>query len=151
MSKINFKSPATGIVKPISAFPDDVIADKAMGDGLTIELTGNEIVAPFKGEVNVMFPTGHAICLTSDDGVKLMIHVGADTYAIKGLNKGYVNVGDYVEEGDLLITTDVDALKEKVGSSDIAIVFLNNEKVVSIKENLEAKGLDEIAEIEVAG
>ena len=61
MSKIEFLSPCEGEIMNIEKFPDDVFSERALGDGFGVNLTGNKIVAPFDGEVTVMYPSGHAV------------------------------------------------------------------------------------------
>lgn len=143
-----FVSPCKGTIHNIEKFPDEIIASKAMGDGFSISLSGNKVYAPFSGEVKVMYPTGHAICLESAEGIQLMIHIGIDTFKIQGLNKVYVKVGDKVEAGDLLIETNVEELIKRTGNSETAFVFLGGEKVQLIKEEVEIDYLQsEILEI----
>lgn len=149
MSKIEFLSPCEGEIINIEKFPDDVFSERALGDGFGVNLTGNKIVAPFDGEVTVMYPSGHAICLAGDNGVKIMIHVGVETYKLEGLNKTYVNVGDCVKRGDLLIKADIRKMKKKTGNTATAVIFLEGEEVVSLKDGYGAKCLDSVAEIEV--
>ena len=143
-----FLSPCTGKLYSIDHFPDEIIADRVMGDGFMIELTDNEIVSPFDGIVKVVYPTGHALCLESNDGISMMIHIGVDTFNIQGLNTTYVEVNDRVNKGDLLVKTNVKEMIKKTGNSACAIVFLNNEKVKDLKQD-EVSCLDEIAKIEV--
>lgn len=149
MSKIEFLSPCEGEIMNIEKFPDDVFSERALGDGFGVNLTGNKIVAPFDGEVTVMYPAGHAVCLSGDNGVKVMIHVGIETYKLEGLNKAYIKVGDRVKKGDLLIKADVRKMKKKTGNTATAVIFLEGEEVVSLKDGCSAKCLDSVAEIEV--
>ncbi len=144
---IEFCSPCEGEVYLIDKFPDDVIADRVMGDGFYVEISNNKIVAPFDGEVSVLYPTGHAVCLIGDNGVKMMIHIGAETYKLEGLNKPFVKVGDKVKKGDLLIKTDIKMMKKKTGNNAVAIVFLGGEKIRDLKEG-KANCLDIVATIE---
>lgn len=141
MSK--FVSPCKGVIYNIEKFPDEIISSKAMGDGFGIRLSGNKIFSPFSGEVKVMYPTGHAICLESDEGIQLMIHIGIDSFKIQGLNNIHVKVGDRVEVGDLLIETNVKDLIDKTGNSETAIVFLNGEKIKINQEDIEVDYLQE--------
>lgn len=149
MSKIEFLSPCEGEIMNIEKFPDDVFSERALGDGFGVNLTGNKIVAPFDGEVTVLYPSGHAVCLAGDNGVKLMIHVGVETYMLEGLNKTYVKVGDRVKKGDRLIKADVRKMKKKTGNTATAVIFLEGEEVVSLKDGCSVKCLDSVAEIEV--
>lgn len=134
MKENRFLSPGKGKVCKLKEFPDEVISDGTLGDGFALYLEDDFIVAPFNGEVTIVYPTGHAICLVSDDGAQMMIHIGAETFNIIDLNKTYIKVGDRVEKGDRLIKTSVKDLKKKTGSSAMAVVFLNGEKVSDLKE-----------------
>ncbi len=44
----------------------------------------NQVVAPFDGEVQIAFPTGHAYGLKSDKGAEVLIHIGIDTVSLDG-------------------------------------------------------------------
>ncbi len=140
---MKFKCPCKGEVIRIEDFPDEIIADKAMGDGFGVNLSGDKIVAPFNGEVKVLYPTGHALCLESEDGIQIMIHIGVDSFKIKGLNKPEVSVGDKVKTGDTLITTNVAKLKKLTGNCATAVVFLSGEIVELLKINETIEYLDE--------
>lgn len=140
---MNFYSPCEGKIFNIEKFSDEIIASKAMGDGFGVSLSGNEIVAPFDGEVKVLYPTGHAICLESEDGLQVMIHIGIDSFSIQGMNVAHVKVGDKVYIGDKLITTNVKELIEKTGNSETAVVFLGGEQINLLKEDVEIGCLEE--------
>lgn len=148
MSKFEILCPCEGEIKGIEEFPDEVIADKVLGDGFCVNLTGNQIVAPFDGEITVLYPSGHAICISQEQGVQMMIHIGAETYKLEGLNKTFVNVGDHVKKGDLLIKTDVRKMKKKTGNTAAALVFMENERVTWQKKDCGVKCLELVAEVE---
>lgn len=138
-----FVSPVKGKTFKIEEFPDEIIAEKTMGDGYGMFLTGNRVVAPFDCEVRVLCDAGHAICLEADNGLQIMIHIGVDTFKIQGMNKIHRKVGDKVKKGDLLITTDVNKLIKKTGNSATAIVFLSGEKITLIKDKMNVDYLEE--------
>lgn len=149
MKEIKFLSPVKGEVYKLKEFPDEIISDGTMGEGFTVLLEDDLIVSPFKGEVTVVYPTGHALCIVSEEGIQMMVHIGADTYKITDLNKTYVKVGDKVNVGDKLVKTNVRKLKKRTGSTAVAIVFLNNEKVNGLKENQDIDHLEEVCGLSI--
>lgn len=106
-------SPLIGNVVPIDQVPDQVFASGAMGKGIAIDPTDGVIVAPAKATVNLVFPTGHAIGLTTENGVELLIHIGMDTVSLAGKGfKTYVEAGDVVEAGQKLIEFDLATIRD---------------------------------------
>lgn len=149
MSDIEFLSPCKGYVIKIEDFPDEIIADKSMGDGFGIYIEDNKIVAPMDGKITALFPTAHAICMECDNGIKFMIHIGIDSYKIHGINKACVKLNEYVKKGESLIKTNVKELKKITGNTAVAIVFLNNEIVKDLDKNQRIDYLEKVAMIEV--
>ena len=75
-------------------------------------------MAPAKGVVKAIFPGGHAIGITTDSGVELLIHIGLETVNLKG--EGFIShiqQGDVIKEGQLLIEFDECAEKNCAGES----------------------------------
>ena len=106
-------SPLIGNVVPLDQVPDQVFASGAMGKGIAIDPTDGVIVAPAKATVNLVFPTGHAIGLTTENGVELLIHIGMDTVSLAGKGfKTYVEAGQVVEAGQKLIEFDLATIRE---------------------------------------
>ena len=106
-------SPLIGNVVPLDQVPDQVFASGAMGKGIAIDPTDGVVVAPTKARVNLVFPTGHAIGLTTENGVELLIHIGMDTVSLAGKGfKTYVEAGDVVEAGQKLIEFDLATIRD---------------------------------------
>lgn len=108
----NVKSPLTGNVVALTDVPDPVFAGLMLGKGIAIEPTSGEVVSPVNGTVTTVFPTGHAVGLTSDNGIEVLIHVGMDTVSLNG--KGFtqhVKAGEKVTIGQKLVTVDLEAVK----------------------------------------
>ena len=106
-------SPLIGNVVPLDQVPDQVFASGAMGKGIAIDPTDGVIVAPAKATVNLVFPTGHAIGLTTENGVELLIHIGMDTVSLAGKGfKTYVEAGDVVEADQKLIEFDLATIRD---------------------------------------
>ena len=106
-------SPLIGNIVPLDQVPDQVFASGAMGKGIAIDPTDGVVVAPAKATVNLVFPTGHAIGLTTENGVELLIHIGMDTVSLAGKGfKTYVEAGDVVEAGQKLIEFDLATIRD---------------------------------------
>lgn len=119
-------APLTGNVIRIEDVPDKVFAEKMMGEGFAIEPLGNIVSAPVTGEITSLFTTKHAIGITSDNGLEILIHVGMDTVSLNGEGfTPYVKQGDRVKIGDKLLSVDFDIIREKVPSIVTPVVFTN--------------------------
>lgn len=137
-------APLTGNVIRIEDVPDKVFAEKMMGEGFAIEPLGNIVSAPVTGEITSLFGTKHAIGITSDNGLEILIHVGMDTVSLNGEGfTAYVKQGDRVKIGDKLLSVDFDIIREKVPSIVTPVVFTNlteNNKVeINYGEVIEGK------------
>ena len=88
-------TPIRGKVLAQADIPDETFAQGILGPGCGIEPTGKTVYAPFDGTVNQVASTLHAVGLTSDDGIEVLIHVGMDTVEMNG--KGFKAL---VKEGD---------------------------------------------------
>ena len=72
-------APIKGKVKPIEESRDAAFASGALGKGVVILPEEGKVYAPVTGTVTVLFPSLHAIGITSDAGVELLIHIGINT------------------------------------------------------------------------
>ncbi|MFA9492763.1 beta-glucoside-specific PTS transporter subunit IIABC [Streptococcus sp. E17BB] len=105
-------APLMGTIVPLPEVPDQVFASGAMGKGVAIDPIDGVVVAPAKAEVTLVFPTKHAIGLTTENGAELLIHIGMDTVSLAGKGfKSFVEVGDVVEAGQKLLEFDLDTIR----------------------------------------
>lgn len=119
-------SPLVGDVLPLSAVADEVFASGALGKGVAIQPSEGKVLAPANGTVSVLFPTGHAVGITTETGVELLIHIGLDTVNLDG--RGYtshVEKGQKVSAGDLLVEFEIDTINE-AGYDTITPVIVTN-------------------------
>ena len=96
-------SPVNGTQIPLAEVADETFASEMLGATVAVEPADGKIVAPCDGEVSNIFETGHAVCITTEAGGELLIHIGIDTVKMDG--KGFtkkVSDGDKVHAGDIL-------------------------------------------------
>lgn len=107
------KSPITGRIIPLDQIPDQVFSQGVLGEGVGIEPTGTEVLAPGDGTVcSVMEDSKHACGIQLDNGVEVLIHVGMDTVEMAGDGfQLHVQEGDRVRLGDKLITFDPEKIR----------------------------------------
>ena len=120
------KSPVKGKVIPLAEVADETFASEMLGTTVAIEPEDGKIVAPCDAEVLNVFDTGHAVCLTTQSGGELLIHVGVDTVKMEG--KGFtkkVSDGAKVHAGDVLIEADLDTIRA-AGYPATTMVILTN-------------------------
>ncbi|MBD8841695.1 beta-glucoside-specific PTS transporter subunit IIABC [Paenibacillus sp. FSL K6-4396] len=139
IKKEQIYSPLTGKAVALSTINDPAFSTGAMGKGLAIVPEIGEVVAPVDGVVTSLFPTGHAIGLTTNAGTEILIHIGINTVALKGKHfSPVVQEGDIVRQGDLLIQFDIDKIKE-AGYETVTpvIVTLTQQEVDVFETNQE--------------
>lgn len=110
-------SPLTGKADDLSTTPDEAFASKMMGDGAVVTPIDGTVVAPADGEISFVFPSKHAVGLTTTDGLELLIHIGIDTVKLDGKGfETFVKQGDKVKKGDKLLGFDIEFVKDNAPS-----------------------------------
>lgn len=122
----NICSPVKGKLAPLSSVNDPTFAEEILGKGAAVIPENGNFVSPVKGTIQTVFDTKHAIGITSDTGVELLIHVGLDTVNLKGkFYEALVKDGDAVEVGTPILKVDLDGIK-KAGYDIITPVLVTN-------------------------
>lgn len=119
-------SPVNGTQIPLSEVADETFASEMLGTTVAVEPAYGKIVAPCDGEVSNIFETGHAVCITTESGGELLIHIGIDTVKMDG--KGFtkkVSDGDKVHAGDILVEADLEEIKN-AGYQTTTMMILTN-------------------------
>ena len=119
-------SPVNGTQIPLSEVADEIFASEMLGTTVAVEPADGKIVAPCDGEVSNIFETGHAVCITTESGGELLIHIGIDTVKMDG--KGFtkkVSDGDKVHAGDILVEEDLEEIKN-AGYQTTTMMILTN-------------------------
>lgn len=105
-------APVKGKAVPISEVNDPTFGEEILGKGVAIIPADGKIYAPADGRIELLFDTMHAVSMTTDDGVELLIHIGLETVTLKGEHfTAHKATGDTVKKGDLLITVGLEAVK----------------------------------------
>lgn len=102
-------APLSGVLLALDQVPDPVFASRMIGDGLCIDPTSQTLCAPLAGVISNIQDSGHAVSVTGDNGVQVLMHIGLDTVHLAG--KGFtrlVEEGQRVEVGQPLIEFDAD-------------------------------------------
>ena len=132
-------SVADGEVIALEQVKDPVFSQKMMGDGFAVEPENGNIVSPVSGTVSSIFPTKHALGLVTEAGLEVLVHIGLDTVSLEGKPfTVHVAEGQKVTAGDLLVTADLDAIREAGRETSTIVVFTNGDVIKSV--NLEQTG-----------
>jgi PTS system beta-glucosides-specific IIC component len=137
-------SPLKGKVIPLNQVEDAAFSSEALGKGIAIEPSEGKVVSPVNGIVTTLFRTKHAIGITSDNGVEILIHVGMDTVKLDGEHfTAHIKQGDTVKAGDLLVEFDIAKIKAAGCAVTTPIVITNSGDYVdvtpTVKEAIEQK------------
>jgi len=130
---IDLYAPLTGEIIPLQEVPDSTFSNGLVGKGIAIVPKDGVVYSPFSGKVTMVTPTNHAIGITSNNGVELLIHIGLDTVALNG--EGFilnVQIGEEIEYGDKLLTFDIEKIKQKNISLISPIIVTNSPQFLDI-------------------
>lgn len=128
-------SPLKGEVKFLSEVKDEAFSKGALGKGVAIEPTEGKVISPVDGVLTTLFPTGHALGITSDKGAEILIHIGMDTVKLEGKYfTTRAKQGDRVKAGQLLVEFDIKAIKAAGYSLTSPVVITNTDKYLDVIE-----------------
>ncbi|WP_195236970.1 PTS sugar transporter subunit IIA [Romboutsia sp. 1001285H_161024_C4] len=134
------KAPISGKVIDLCNVPDEVFSNKMLGDGVAIDTTGDVVVAPCDGTIELIMDTNHAFAMKSNDGLELLVHVGIDTVTLKGQGfKLLRKVGDKVTAGTPILELDRQIFIDNNISLITPVIITNND---ALKELNSMIGLD---------
>ena len=122
-----------GTVVPLADVKDEAFASGALGDGIAIEPTDGELMAPADGEISSTFETHHAVGMTTTDGAELLMHIGIDTVKLGGKHFTYlVNEGDKVKKGQPLIRFELEAIKAEGYPVTTPLIVCNTDDYAAV-------------------
>ena len=144
-------APVAGHVIALDETGDPVFASRALGEGVGIQPTDSEVVAPVSGVLQTVAETGHAFGIKTDDGVEVLVHVGIDTVKMNG--EGFavkVKADERVNAGDPLVSVDFAKVKDAGYSTTTLMTVLNTAALTSVtpKTGIDVKAGDEVIDIQ---
>lgn len=138
-------APVKGECIPISKVADPTFAEEILGKGMAIMPVEGKIYAPADGVITTVFPTGHAVGMTTAEGVEILIHVGLDTVQLKGQFFTIVAEADQkVKKGDLLLEADLEQISSAGYDTVTPVVICNSTDFAEIR--CKTEGLVEVGE-----
>jgi phosphocarrier protein FPr len=147
-------APVTGVITEIEKVPDPTFAQKMVGDGVAIDPSGEQLVSPCEGTVTQIHSAGHALTITTAEGLEVLMHIGLETVNLKG--KGFtarVKQGQKVKTGEPLIDFDADYIVHNALSLLTLVVVTNTELTSGFlpAEGLAEAGKTKVLEVRLAG
>ena len=151
--RIGLLAPLSGILVPLERVPDPVFAQRTVGDGVSIDPTSCDVLAPAAGLVTLLHRAAHALAITTDEGVEILVHIGVDTVSLNG--KGFtarVSQGDRVAAGQPLISFDADLIARSAPSLLTQVLVTNRERIraMTVATGLVDAGRSVILDVELA-
>jgi phosphoenolpyruvate-protein phosphotransferase len=125
---LQLHAPLSGVLMPLDQVPDPVFSSRVIGDGVCIDPTSSTLCAPVAGVVSNVQASGHAITVTGENGLQVLMHIGLDTVNLAG--KGFtrlVEEGEQVDVGQSLIEFDADFLALNARSLLTLVVVVSGE------------------------
>ena len=139
-ARIELTSPLKGSTLSLKNAQDSVFSKGVLGNGIVVLPTEGKVVAPCDGVLTTVFPTGHAIGITSDTGIEILIHVGKDTVKLNGK---YFTIllqqGDRVAKGDTILEFDIEKIEKAGYSTETPIIITNSDQFLDVIQTDDAQ------------
>jgi len=127
-------SPMEGKIIPVTEVSDPTFGQEIVGKGIAIIPSRGRVVSPVNGTISMVFETKHALTIISDKGAEILIHIGLETVKLKGQYfTTYVESGQKVAVGDLLVEFDLEGIKQAGYDSVTPMVICNTDAYTEIK------------------
>lgn len=119
-------APVDGTIEPIDQVPDETFAEKLLGDGFAAIPKSDTIVAPVSGKVSTIAQAKHAVGITTNAGLEVLVHIGIDTVQLNGDPFTMkVTEGRQITAGDPIVEVDWNAVRAAGKATDVIVVFTN--------------------------
>lgn len=124
----------SGNIIPLEDINDGVFSAGILGKGIAVEPSENIVYAPCDGTVCNLVESKHAVGITTDDGMDILIHVGMDTVELQGKYFEYkITENQKVKKGDALIEFDAENIKKAGYRLVTPMVITNSDDYSEIK------------------
>lgn len=131
-------SPLKGDVLELAQVEDAAFSAGILGKGCAIVPAEGEVYAPADGVLTTLFPTKHALGITSDDGVEVLIHIGLNTVQLNGEGfTAHVQQGERVSRGQHLLSFDLAELKDKGYCLQTPVIITNTNDYLEILSTMQ--------------
>lgn len=126
-------SPLAGELIPLVNVKDEAFSSGALGKGLGIVPTEGKLYSPANGTVTMVFPTGHAVGITTDSGAEILMHIGMDTVQLEGKYfTVHVKQGDKITAGQLLTEFDIEGIRSEGYDITTPIIVTNTNQYLDV-------------------
>lgn len=130
---IEVSAPVSGKLVSIKEVSDPTFGEEILGKGVAIIPSDSGIYAPADGTVSTVFPTGHAVAVTTADGVEILVHIGLDTVKLDGKHFTiHAEEGQKVKKGDLLLEADLEQIKAEGYDIITPVIICNSDEFAEI-------------------
>lgn len=127
-------APIKGEAVPLNSVNDPTFAEAVLGQGIAIVPQEGKVYAPFDGVADTVFETGHALGLSGENGVEVLIHVGIDTVNLQGKYfQPKISSHDKIKKGQLLLEFDKEAIQKEGYEIVTPVIITNSEKYGQIQ------------------
>lgn len=125
---ITLYSHLNGKIVNLEDVEDEAFSSKVLGDGIAVEPAEGKLYAPCDGKVDMVFDTKHAVNLVSSEGCEILLHIGIDTVKLNGeFFEAHVSDGQEIHRGDLLITFDIDGIRNAGYKTTTPMIICNTD------------------------
>ena len=135
LEKETIFSPLRGKLLKLKDSKDEAFGSESLGKGALIIPQEGKVVSPVNGTVSTVASTLHAIGITSDSGIEILIHIGINTVELNGKYfKSNLKEGDKVSIGDTLLEFDIDSIVKEGYSIESPIIIVNTDEYLDVLE-----------------
>lgn len=133
MRPVEIASPLDGKEIALKDVDDEVFASGVTGKGIAIIPENNTLLSPADGTVSVLFPSKHAVGITTKEGIEILVHIGLNTVMLNGEGfTTFVKQGDQVKKGQKLLEFDKDFITNKGCSLQSPLIITNADQFKDI-------------------